>query len=314
MYESLDRYLAEIHQYLAVSHDADEILAEIRSHIIEKTENRSGEVNEDSLRTTISAYGRPREVAEKYLEGCEVISPAFKRHLFRYTGILIAFHFTLAVIAAVLRVSMFVFPFFYIPRMDTLTALFYFPMLVVYDFGLVALFLYIATQRKKDVRLPWPRVFRARAGESQLRRPKAGYLGFLLAIFAVGLYLFARYHSIFVYTVNFGTPRSLFGTAASSVLFSLLFLAIIACEIGAYSLRFIANSAWVNVGKNGVILLLLWVVWNFPIRPTFQSVPGLDVGMAGGILLIAYIAIVAMRFLWNLVLATRERPFRRAHL
>ena len=94
MYKNLDNYLQEIDHYLAVDKGGEEILSEIRSHIIEKTEHEFGEVNDQTLDKTISGYGSPRSIAEKYLEDFQIISPSFKKHLFRYTWLVFACHFT----------------------------------------------------------------------------------------------------------------------------------------------------------------------------------------------------------------------------
>ena len=156
MYQNLENYLQEINHYLAVKDGAEEILAEIKSHILEKTEAEFETITEGGISKIISGYGKPQQVAAKYLEGYEIISPTFKRHLFLYTGILFACHLTLALAAFLFHFNMIVFPFLFIPDMDVWQFMFYIPMTIIYDLGLVALFLYIVTQKSKDARLPWP--------------------------------------------------------------------------------------------------------------------------------------------------------------
>ena len=111
MFQNLENYLDEISHYLPVKDGIEEILAEIKSHILEKTEAEYKTITEDTVGKTISAYGKPQQVAAKYLEGIEIISPTFKRHLFLYTGILFACHFGLTLVAFLFHFSMVGFPF-----------------------------------------------------------------------------------------------------------------------------------------------------------------------------------------------------------
>ena len=305
MYENLEKYLKEISHYLAVKQGADEILAEIKSHILEKAERESGSLTEESLQKTIAAYGRPQDIAAKYMEGHEIISPTFKKHLFRYTAILFALHFILTVVAVYFRTSIIAIPFFFIPKMSAFWAIIYLPMALIYDFGLVALVLYVVTQRRKDMRLPWLGISLGRRGESGLKRPKRTVLVMLIALFLALLYLLARYHTIFFFSVNFHAPEPMFNPAAS-VFISIMFLAAFACGIIAYWIRFIFNSAWVTLVENILILLILWVIWNSPIKPEFRAVAGFDMQFASGLFVLLLIVVTAMRFLRSLVRITRE--------
>jgi hypothetical protein len=142
MYQNLEDYLQEIKHYLAVEDGAGDILSEIKSHILEKTEEEFGRVTEDEVGKIISRYGRPQQIAAKYMEGVEIISPTFKRHLLFYTGILFLCHSTMAIFAYLTNISLLSFPFLYIPQMDGWQILFYLPMAFVYDIGLVVIFLY----------------------------------------------------------------------------------------------------------------------------------------------------------------------------
>jgi len=105
MFKSLETYLEEISHFLLGREEREEILSEIRSHILEKAEQEAGAVTEASLEKVIAAYGKPRQVAEKYLDGRPVIAPAFKRHLFRYATLLFAIHFVFIVFAVIFKKS-----------------------------------------------------------------------------------------------------------------------------------------------------------------------------------------------------------------
>jgi hypothetical protein len=305
MHENLEKYLREISHYLAVKHGADEILAEIRSHILEKAERESGGITAESIDRTIESFGRPREVAARYVEGDEIISPAFRRYLFRYTGILFAIHFVLTAVAVYSHTSIIAFPFFFIPKMSAFWAVPYLFMALVYDFGVVALLLYFVTQRKWEARLPWFGVRIARRGESGLRRPKPAVLAALIAFFGVLIYVFARYHSLFLHSINFDRFESMLGPA-SSVFFSVLFLAALACDIIGYWIRFYFNTAWVTLVQHGIVLLLLWIACNSPIRPEYRDVPGIDLRVVGPAFVLFLILLNAFRFLRSLVRVTRE--------
>lgn len=305
MHENLEKYLKEISHYLAVKQGADEILAEIRSHILEKAERESGGVTVESLDKTIAGYGRPRDVAAKYMDGDEIISPTFRKYLFRYTVMLFAIHFVLTVLAVSFRASIIAIPFFFIPKMSAFWAVLYLFMALVYDFGVVALILYLVTQRRGDVRLPWFGVRLARRGESGLKKPKPAVLAMLVVFFGILLYVFARYHTLFFYTVNGGRPESLLNPAAS-VFFSILFLAAFACDIIGYWVRFLINSAWVTLAQNTIVLLILWIAWNSPIEPEYHASTGADLNIVGGGFVLFLIILNVFRFLRSLVRVTRE--------
>jgi hypothetical protein len=305
MYESLERYIEEINRYLAVERGGKEILAEIRSHILEKAADESGDVTEEALRRAIVEYGRPREVAEKYMEGSEIISPTFKKHLFRYTWILFAFHSMLTAAAVFFHASIIAFPFFFIPKMSALWGLVYLPMALVYDFGLVALVLYLVTQKKKDARLPWPRFLRVDPAKLRLGRPKVGALVIHLAYFAAILYVVIRFHTILFYTINFSKPES-FLAPVPALFYSILFVAAIGCHAVAYAIRFLFNSAWVYLVRDVVILILLWIIWNCPINPQIMDVPGFNLRIAAGAFVLILALFAAARLLRNIQIVRRE--------
>ncbi|MFA4947689.1 MAG: hypothetical protein WC674_04155 [Candidatus Krumholzibacteriia bacterium] len=305
MHENLEKYLKEISHYLAVKQGAGEILAEIRSHILEKAERESGGFTADSLDKTIAGYGRPRDVAAKYMDGDEIISPTFRKYLFRYTAMLFAIHFVLTVLAVSFRTSIIAIPFFFIPKMSAFWAVLYLFMALVYDFGVVALILYLVTQRKGDVRLPWFGVRLARRGESGLKKPRPAVLAMLIVIFGILLYVFVRYHTLFFYTVNGSRPETLLNPAAS-VFFSILLLAALACDIIGYWIRFLFNTAWVTLVQNTIALLILWIIWNSPIKPEYKTVPGIDLSVVGGGFILFLIVVTVIRLLRSLVRVARE--------
>jgi hypothetical protein len=304
MYDTLERYLHEVDDYLFVKQGSKEILAEIRAHILEKAENAPGGVTEDSVRAALAEYGRPREVAAKYMEGYDIISPTFRKVLFRYTWVLFGYHLILSIIALVTRTGMVVIPFFYIPKMTNWSSLFYFPMIFFYDFGLVALFLYLMTQRRRDVRLPWPGFLRSDAPSLGFGRPKRGVLTGLALLLAGALYLLVRYHTIIFYGSSRGSGSLM--APASSLFFSSLLVAAIACHVAAYAIRFLFNSAWVNFARDVVVLFILWFIWNSPVKPEYVPARGVNLSLVGGVFILVLTVLAAARFLRSILRVRRE--------
>ncbi len=200
MSDKLEAYLEEIGHYLAVAEGREEILSEIRSHILEKAERESGGVSAASLDAVIAAYGPPRRVAEKYLDGQEIIAPAYKRYLFRYTGLLFAAHLFLTLVAVLFNTNFVFFPFLFMPKMGPFEAVLYLPTALLADFGLVTLILHLITRSRKDIKLPWPKF----AVDIDEVKPRKGLipavLGFLvlLALTAAALFLYLKYGTIFL--------------------------------------------------------------------------------------------------------------------
>ena len=209
MYKNLESYLDEISHYLAVKDGVEEILAEIKSHILEKTEAEYRTITEDTVGKTISAYGKPQQVALKYLEGIEIISPIFRKHLFLYTGTLFAGHFGLTLIAFLFHFSMVGFPFFYIPEMNIWQFIIYVPMAFIYDLGLVVIFLYLMTQKKREIRMPWPRLFGERAFVTEMKKPKIVFMVLLIFTFVFFLFMFFKFGTIFFASMKMTWCRDL---------------------------------------------------------------------------------------------------------
>ena len=220
-------------------------------------------MTEEEVGKVILTYGLPRQVAAKYLDDVEIVSPALKRYLFFYTGILFFCHSAMASLAYLLKISMLSFPFLYIPSMDVWQFLAYLPMAFVYDLGLVVIVLYFVTQRNNETRLPWPKLFSIRTSQNGLKKPKVTFLIFILLAFTTLLYFFIRYGAIFFVSMNDPAhPVPLFGPDASTY-FSILFLSMMACEAAGYALRFINLSRWldgVDVQFTAMIFLLIFTI------------------------------------------------------
>ena len=271
MKNTLEEYLEEISHYLVVSSGADEILKEIKSHIMEETEECYGDTAPENLEQTIARYGNPRKVAERYLEGNHIIAPSFRKYLFRYTWILFAIHFGLTCIFFLLKTNLQMFPpLFSIPHMTNIFSLLnQIPMTFIYDFGLVALLLFFISQSKKDIRLPWVNFMVPKKGEKKFQPPKPKSLYLLLEVAGSGvlLFLFLSYGTIFFKSLNLDT--GLFQpwlSSPASHFYSVVILIWCGLEIFFYAIRFFKNTFFVRLVKNLVYLVGLWLLMNIGVE------------------------------------------------
>ncbi len=313
MHEKLEKYLEEIGHYLAAHKEKKEILSEIRSHILEKAEQEFGETTEAATAQVIDSYGSPRQVAEKYMEDYQIIAPGFKGHLIRYTGILFAFHFGLILLSLLTRTSMLVFPFFYIPRIEDFQALFYLPMAFVYDLGLVGIIFYFATQRRKEVRLPWPKLKLNWKKMSDDRQAKSRIIPFILMAlgYAVLVWIYLSYGALFFKTIDFQEVQPLL-TATASKWYSLALLGLLGIGLTAYSLKFFILSEWVNLLRSTCQLVILAVVINRPIDNPFVEFIHLDLQIIANILIAIIATLIAVDFLKSLVIIGRKALLKKS--
>ena len=266
MSNKLEAYLEEISHYLSGRAEREEILSEIRSHILEKAAAEHGGTDDAAIDRAIDAYGPPRRVAERYAEDRPIIAPAYKRYLVRYTSLLFAFHAFLTVVAVVFQKDFVIFPFLFMPRLNVFTALMYLPTAFLADLGVVAVVLYFVTQSGKDVKLPWPKFG---VDLDEVKPPKASawqlvgrIIGavVMLAITDFALYLFVRYKTIFLYSLHGGDFKPILTPGAGRYV-SLIVIAMLAVSTIANLIRIFTRTRWVNVVSNvlslGLIGLLL---------------------------------------------------------
>jgi hypothetical protein len=317
MFDKLEAYLEEISHFLSGREEREEILSEIRSHILEKAAQEHGQVSDASLDKVIAAYGPARRVAEKYLDGRPIIAPAYKRYLFRYTTLLFAVHTLLTVIAVLFKESFILFPFLFMPRLGVIEALMYLPTAFLTDLGVVALVLYFITQSGKDVRLPWPRFG---ADLDEVKPPAKGFWAsriativgavIMLTITDFALYLFAKYHTIFFVNLDFTNPQPLFTPDAGRRL-SMIVIAGFAVSTITLLVKLFTRSRWVDVVNNLVLLALIGLLLRQPFENLFavsvpvQYVPKIKFGVKFALLFIALM--VTIDLVKNLVCIGRRR-------
>ena len=315
MHKKLEDYLEEIDHYLVVKEGKKEILSEIKSHILEKAQQEFGEVTEESLGKVIDYYGSPKKVAEQYLEEFQIIAPSLKKYLFLYTGMLFSFHFGLTVLSVIFNWgNVMIFPFFFIPEMGFIELMYYLPMALVYDIGLVGLFLYFVTQSKKDIKLFWPRFKASAPGipEKERAQPKIIYLALMLIGFSLVIFAYLRFHTLFFVSLDFKSPESLLNPEASKW-YSLFVITVIACEITGYVFRFFTQSEWVPLVINAFYLVLVWIIFNNPIDNAYAGIRGTDLDFVnfvfrgiGVFVLVVFTVCAALDFLKSLIRMIRK--------
>lgn len=309
-FEKLENYIEEIDHYLAVDKDVEDILTEIRDHILEKTEQENGKIDEEGIGNIIANYGSPKAVAEKYLDGTHIIAPSYRKHLFRYTKILFIIHFSIICLAYVFKTGLYMFPpLFSIPRVDNFFELLsQFPMTLIYDFGLIALLLFLISQMKNKINLPWPKFFTKSVWRKKNQlftpvKPTWYGLSFWILCLTVVISVFVHFDTLFFYSLNVDNPKPLF-TPMASTFYSLIIIASVGIELICYLVRFFSNTFWVDVIKNAIFLAILWVIINFPLNSIFNDFPYFDLGTAASWVLSVLVIIYSLEtfsFIYKLI-------------
>jgi hypothetical protein len=320
MSNKLEAYLEEISHFLSGREEREEILSEIRSHILEKATAEHGETGDAALDKAIAAFGPPRKVAEKYLDGRPIIAPAYKRYLFRYTTFLFAVHALLTVIAVVFKEDFIFFPFLFMPRLGVIEALMYLPTAFLTDLGVVALVLYFITQSGKDVKLPWPKLA---VDLDEVKPPTKNFflsrIGtavgavIMLAITDFALYLFTKHHTIFFVNLDWTDPRPLFTPEAGRRL-SMIVIAMFAASTMALLIKLFTRSRWVDASSDIVSLALIGLMLRQPFDNLFavtvseKLLPKIKFGVKFALLFIALM--ITIDFVKNLVVIGRRKLVR----
>jgi hypothetical protein len=329
MSDKLDAYLEEISHFLSVKAEREEILADIRGHILEKAAEGSGpgagapggvpvEAADAALERAIADFGPARRAAERYLdESRPIIAPAYRRYLFRYTTLLFAFHALLTAAAVIFKQDFVLFPFIYMPRLNVLSALMYLPTAFLTDLGVVTLVLYFITQSGKDVRLPWPRFG---VDLDEVKPPSAKvlveriFIGIaavvMLAVTDFALLVFARRGTIFFVNLDWRSARSLFTPGAGRRV-SLIVIAMLAASTLALLAKVITSSRWVEAVSSLVWLALLGLLLTqpfdnlFAVRIAPDLLPKVRFGVTFALLFIA--AFITIDLIKDIVVLSRRR-------
>jgi hypothetical protein len=316
MSDKLEAYLEEISHFLSGRSEREEILTDIRSHILEKAaEGAGGTANDAAIERAIAGFGPARRVAERYLdESRPIIAPAYKRFLFRYTTLLFAIHTMLTIVAVIFKKVFIVFPFLFMPRLGVIEALMYLPTAFLADLGIVMMVLYLITQSGKDIRLPWPK-FAVDINEVKppvlAERIFTGIAAFVMLGLTDGaVYLFVKYHAVFFVNLNWKDPRPLFTPDAGRRL-SLILIAMLATSTMSLFIKILTKSRWVDIVGDIVSLGLIGVVltqpWEnlFAVRIAEDLLPKIRYGAKFILLFIA--AFITVDLIKHIVILSRRR-------
>ena len=319
MFKALEDYLEEISHYLSGREEREEILNEIRSHILEKAEAESGGASDESLAKVIASYGPARKVAEKYLEGRPIIDPAYRRYLFRYTAFLFAIHALISGVAVAFHGDFVLFPLIFVPRMGVIGALMNLPTIFLADLGIVTLVLYFITQSGKSVRLPWPKfsvdLDEMKPSSSIIRQVGIAWTFVFMAAltsFAVSLYL--RFHTIISVNYNFHDWKPLLKPEPGAMI-SRIAIAMFAAGALGQLVRLFTRSRWVDAASDAVSLALISLLLRVPfIDPFAVHVPArfLPKIKFGWTFLLLFIALMTtIDLIKNLIIIGRSRLARK---
>jgi hypothetical protein len=265
MSRKLELYLRQVGKYL-VNEDREDILMEIRAHIMEKSAD-GDELTDEKLHRVLSEMPNPRLLATNYSEGKEIISSDLRNFLFLYTGILFAVHLGITIIASIASRTLAVFPFFFAPAMDNLPSILLFlPFAFIFDFGVVCLFLFTVSQWAPNLSLPLPEV-----SLSDIKRPGWGsLLGQLLAlaVFASIWYFHDQFLSGLIHLSN--------DTVVILPARDIFILPMVTLAIGTIftALRMLSKSRLLPALGATATLLGLWFVDAFVQNPAVFNISG----------------------------------------
>ncbi len=311
----LDAYLEEISHFLSGREEREEILAEIRSHILEKAEREFGAADDAALAKVIAAYGPARRVAERYFDGRPIIAPAYRRYLFRYTTFLFAIHAALAVIAVAFKESFVVFPFLFIPRLNVFAAIMYLPTAFLTDLGIVALVLYFITQSGKEIRLPWPK-FAVDIDEVRSGKQKFWLvvnLVLMLAITGFALDLYIKHHTLFFVNFDFSNLKPLLMPRVGQQI-SLIVIAGLSVNSLALFTKLFTPSRWVDALSDVSYLAVIGLLVRQPYDNLFAvSIPAAflpKIKFALTLMLLFIALMITIDLVKNLIIIGRRRLTR----
>jgi len=265
MSKKLESYLRQVGSYL-VDENREDILMEIRNHIVEKAAN-GDEATDEELERVLAEMPTPRLLAVNYSEGKEIISPDLRNFLFLYTGILFAVHLGITIIASIANRTLAWFPFFFAPALDNLLSILLFlPFAIIFDFGVVSLFLFAVSQWAPKLSLPLPEV-----SALETKRPGWGALfGQLLALAAIAAIW--NFHDQFLnWLIQLSNDTIVVLPARDVFILPLVAVSISAVITG---LRMLSNSRLLPALGSTATLVGIWFVDDLVQNPAIFQISG----------------------------------------
>jgi hypothetical protein len=181
------------------------------------------------------------------------------------------------------------------------------PITWIFDFGIVALILYLITQSEKEINLIWPQfvVSRFKIKTLPLNEPSRLKIGIIAGLLIISLLVYSKFNTLFFMTVNFtNPPKPLFANTFSQFM-SLLVIGLIFFELICSILPYFFKTYWINLINNSVYLIVAVFLLNNPFKEIFTQ-PSLDVlKPIGSLILVCIIIIVVIDFFKALISMVR---------
>ena len=175
-------------------------------------------------------------------------------------------------------------------------------MTFFYDFGLVCLVLYFVTQNKKEIKLPWFEINLSWLIKKpvKMEKPKPYVLGIMFLALLTVVFIYLRCNTLFFLTVGGGKTTPLFKQPVSKWL-SLSVIAIFLLETLHYTSRFFIEAPWTKLIKNGIILIILWLITNLPIKNVLVDFPAIDLNAICTLALLFLTILASINFTKSLI-------------
>ncbi len=250
--------------YLVTDESKDDILAEIRAHIVEKLEQENDGENEEEIKRVLEEFGDPQDVAASYSENKHIIAPHFRNHLFMYTGIVFAIHIGLYLLSMIVGRGLWVLPLGEVTVESIFQLASMIPRAFVFDFGLVAVILYFITQSGAKVKLGWPEgILKKEKKHSSLTRLFG--IAVQVAIVAAGvLILQSEVLSTWVERITeWGTESASVNVVVSepAMYYGLLIITgLFAINVAAELIKLLEKSGIIDIVSGFTGLIFMWFV------------------------------------------------------
>ncbi|MDK2950963.1 MAG: hypothetical protein PWQ77_628 [Kosmotogales bacterium] len=260
MSKYLKEYLDNIDSFIfgKTSAERKEILAEIESYVLNNAERDYGNQDEESIRKAINDFGKPEEVAEKYVAEEQIIAPIFKNYLFMYSFIVFSVHMGLLIVGMIAGNTVINRDInSFIPLLEFFGRL---PVTFIFDFGVVTLIFMILTRHRKKLRLPYLGGFLKRRAKKKSATKKGLMIELIFSIIGTFALLFAFiYGPVFIST----TPDA---TVISSNIINMLktafFIGFVLMSINTATIvfNFLFQSRLTDIISGIVVLGILYTI------------------------------------------------------
>ncbi|MFO7882345.1 MAG: hypothetical protein R6U52_07385 [Kosmotogaceae bacterium] len=297
--KTLEKYLDEVKTYLVVDDPKkrEDLLMEIKSHIIEKAENKYGKIDEESVSKAIKEYGTPQEVASRYSEEKTIIATHYKNYLFMYTGIVFAIHLGLRLFGLIAGTLGNESASAWGSLLELISLI---PTTFIFDFGLVALILYFVTKYNNKTELA---SFSGLAKKRKEEKLSGKIFELIISIAgAIAFYYFMKFGPVYI-----SEP----GTELSEVAFNALEIIKFALLIGfglmvinsvSTAIRLVNSSDLVEIIFDVIGIIYLYLLLTPAYIGSFASFAGVKleeinlVAFKGFAVVVSIILVVSLVF------------------